>query len=59
MEKLFHFPDLSGVQEIEHSEPAVKISPGPGAIGVTTPRAKRESNRSTSEQDIIVASQMV
>lgn len=59
MEKLFHFPVSSGVQEIEHFEPAVKTSPGPGAVGVTAPRANRESNRSTSEQDIMVASQSV
>jgi len=53
MEKLFHSPDSSGAQEIEHFEPAVKTSPGPGAIGVTAPRANRESDRSASKQDII------
>ena len=53
MEKLFHVPDSSGVQEIEHFEPAVKTSPGPGAVGVTAARANRESNRSAREQDIM------
>jgi hypothetical protein len=54
MEKLFHSPDPSCAQEIEHFEPAVKTSPGPGAVGVTAPRANRESNRSASERDIML-----
>ena len=55
MEKLFHAPDSSGAQEIEHFEPVVKTSPGPGAVGVTAPRANRESNRSASQQDIMLS----
>jgi hypothetical protein len=54
MEKLFHAPDSSGDQEMEQSEPAVKTSPGPGAVGVTAPRANRESNKSARERDTML-----
>ena len=60
MEKLFHSPDSSGAQETEHFEPAVKTSPGPGAIGVTAPRENRESNRRARKQSVMfVARQCV
>lgn len=42
METLVHFPLVSGSHCIVHVEPAWKVSPGPGAVGVNSARDMAE-----------------
>lgn len=41
MLKLVHLPVVSRFQEMEHSPPSLKLSPGPGAVGTTPVKSGR------------------
>jgi hypothetical protein len=49
MVMFFHDPDGSTFQAVEQSEPAAKVSLGPGAVGVTSASAREAKRASVVE----------
>lgn len=48
-----HVPIVSGSHSIVQLDPAMKLSPGPGAVGIRSPKTRVANTRGTAKEDML------